>query len=283
MYRQLCQTQALARQRGYSPLLTAQLDARVRAMHRRFYAGQSGQGLALRRLLLTDFPRCVREEWRVLLVVCLVFLLSAVTVGLLIALDPTRAYHFAAPEDLARFREMYDPARARFGRGGADADVMMFGHYIWNNVSIGFRTFAVGLFGGVPALVVVLMNGIHLGVVAGWLSTDAGTARMLWSFVITHASLEITGLLLMAVAGVRLGLTLLRPGRDTRRVALATAATRRFPMIAGASIMIFLAAFIEAFWSANAWVPDWGKLGVGAVAWVAVIVFFWRAGRSDAA
>ena len=174
---------------------------------------------------------------------------------------------------------MYQPGQMHIGRGGDEGDMLMFGFYIWNNVSIGFRTFAGGIFAGIPALLSMTFNGIQMGVVASWLSKDPGTREMFWSFVITHSSFELTGLILSSVAGMRLGWSLIHPGRLSRRHSLFIASQQMFPVIVGAALLTVLAAFVEAFWSGSATVPVNVKYAVGSACWFVVIVFFAFAGR----
>lgn len=276
-YRQLCQCLALAQQRGYSPALVDYLQRLVQQVHPLIYGCAVERPLLLRTWLLHDLPQRVRQEWRLLLLAMLAFWGVGLLTGLLVWLDPSRAYMFSDSATLGAMQESYGSGFAD-GRGGEDKDFYMFAFYIWNNVSIGFRTFAAGIFAGVPALLSLLLNGMHVGVVAAWLSRDPATSLNFWSFVITHASVEVTGLLLSAVGGMRLGLALIMPGRLSRRHALQQASMRMFPVLAGAVLLTLLAAFIEGFWSASA-MPAQVKLAVGALAWVAVIAFFLLAGR----
>ena len=278
LYRRLCQSLALAEQRGYSPVLVAWLQQLAFRGHRLLYGSAPARPVTLLAWLRRDLPRGVRAEWRLLLLALAAFWGTALLVGLLVSQDPTRAYLFEHPGALEEMQRMYQPGTMRHGRGD-QGDVAMFGMYIWNNVSIGFRTFAGGVFGGVPALASLVFNGIHGGAVAAWLSLDPTTRIPFWSFVITHASVEITGLLLSAMAGIRLGLALLRPGRLTRRHALMVTARRVFPIVTGAALLTVLAAFIEAFWSAHPGIPANVKFGVGAVCWAAVLLYFALAGR----
>jgi hypothetical protein len=46
-----------------------------------------------------------------------------------------------------------------------DSDVLMFGYYIHNNVSIAFRTFAGGILGGVGSIFFLIYNGLIVGAV----------------------------------------------------------------------------------------------------------------------
>lgn len=279
LYRRLCQCLALARQRGYSPALAAYLQTMVSDCHRLIYGTAVARPNTLVRWLLVEFPCRVRAEWKLLLLACLACFGVGGLVGLLIWFDPQLAYSFKSPGELAHYREMYKPSSINVGRGGSEGDFQMFGHYIWNNVSIDFKTFALGLAGAIPALLIMAFNGLEIGVVGSWLSQDPSTRHTFWSFVITHASLEITGMLLSGVAGMKLGLALIRPGRMTRGAALRHASEYMFPVLVGAALMTFGAAFIEAFWSASAGIPHSVKYGVGAACWLLVIAFFTFAGR----
>lgn len=280
LYRRLCQCLALSGQRGYSPTLTGYLQNLVFACHKRLYGASTERPLTLRNWLLQEMPRQVRREWRLLALALLGFWGVALALGWLVWIKPHWAYAFMSPQQLQDFQAMYQPGKMKIGRGGSESDVMMFGFYIWNNVSIGFRTFAAGIFGGIPALLSIVFNGMHLGVVASWLGKDPATRETFSAFVITHASFEVTGLLLSGVAGMRLGLSLIAPGRLTRRHAVFAAARAIFPVIVGAAMLTVLAAFVEAFWSASASISPSVKYAVGAGCWVMLIVFFALAGRT---
>lgn len=282
LYRRLCQSLALAMQRGYSPALCAHLQKMVHDCHQRMYGKTVSAPMTIGRILFHDFPRKVREEWVLLLVAMTAFWGVAAITGLMVWFQPHWAYSFLEPENLARAHAMYSPDSFNKGRMHAGGDVQMFGFYIWNNVSICFRTFAGGICGGLPALYSLGLNGMNLGVVGAWLSLDPATRNNFWSFVITHASFEITGLILASQAGLRLGLALLRPGRLSRRHALLQASTNMFPVIVGAASMTAFAAFFEGFWSASTLIPYQVKYAVGAFCWLLVILFFTLAGRGRA-
>ena len=279
LYRRLCQSLALALQRGYSPALTDYLQKMVFDCHKHLYGAVVERPILLRRWMGQEFPRLVRAEWRLLLLAMLAFFGVAILVGLLVWFQPHLAYSFCSAKQLDDFRKMYQPGSFSVGRG-SEGDLVMFGTYIWNNVSIGFRTFAGGIFGGIPALISIIFNGMQLGVVASWLSKDLATRNIFWSFVITHSSFEVTGLLLSGVAGMRLGLSLINPGRLSRHHALLATSRRMFPMIVGAALLTALAAFFEAFWSANTAISFNLKYTVGSLCWLLVIGFFVFAGRS---
>lgn len=279
LYRRLCQCLALAAQRGYSPALTDYLHALASACHQRLYGVTAERPRALLQWLAVDLPRRVRSEWRLLVMAVLAVFGVALALGMLVWLQPHAAYSFIDPLQLDKYRQMYSPGRVSMGRSGAEGDLQMFGVYIWNNVSIGFRTFASGIFAGLPALYSLAFNGMHMGVIASWLSMDAQTRINFWSFVVTHSSFEITGLILSGMCGMRLGLALLAPGRLSRRHALQAASHAMFPVILGAALLTVLAAFVEAFWSASTALSPGVKFAVGGVCWCMVIGFFALSGR----
>ena len=279
LYRRLCQCLALCRQRGYSPAVADYLQQMVGDCHRLLYGSAIERPNTLLRWMLVEFPQRVREEWRLLVFALLAVFGVGLGIGVLIWNDPQLAYSFMSTDQLADARKMYQPSSIKIGRGGSAGDVQMFGHYIWNNVSICFRSFAAGVFGGIPALLSLAFNGMHIGVIGAWLSKDPATRHTFWSFVITHSSFEVTGLVLSGMAGMKLGLALIHPGRMSRGHALHMASQKMFPVLVGAALMTFLAAFFEAFWSASSSIPQPVKYAVGALCWTLVIGFFALAGR----
>jgi uncharacterized membrane protein SpoIIM required for sporulation len=279
LYRRLCQSLALSIQRGYSPALTDYLQKMVLDCHRRLYGLAIERPATLRHWLTFEFPYRVRQEWRLLTLALIAFWGVALAVGLLVWFKPHWAYSFMSPHEISSMQKMYQPDQTRIGRGGSSGDVMMFGFYIWNNVSICFRTFAGGIMGGIPALISLVFNGMHMGVIGSWLSKEMATRQTFWSFVITHSSFEITGLLLSGVAGMRLGLSLIHPGRLSRRHALVAASQRMFPVLVGAALLTLLAAFFEGFWSASTSISPNVKYIVGSICWLLVIAYFVFAGR----
>src|SRR3546814_6892093 len=89
---------------------------------------------------------------------------------------------------------MYDPAAAgaKLGRDSG-SDLQMFGLYIANNISIGFRTFAGGLLAGVGSLLVLVFNGVMFGTVAAHLQ-GIGHGGPFWRLVVGHAAPELSAI-----------------------------------------------------------------------------------------
>lgn len=277
LYRHACQHLALARHRLYGHDLERWLNQLVQRGHQQLY-GPFHPGMAsVARTLLQDFPRAVRAEGRLFLISCLCFFMPLLAMHTLAWADPDVAASIFDLETLDEYREMYQPIeRADRGFG---TDVRMFGYYVLNNVSIALRSFAGGVFGGVGALVVLVYNGVALGATGGFLHAE-GLGDQLFPFVIGHSSLELMGLVLAGMAGLKLGLAVLMPGRRTRSLALRQNTIAALPIIAGAATMVLLAAFVEAFWSSSTLLPDGVKYVAGGIGWLCLGLFLTFAGRN---
>src|SRR5262249_14502884 len=97
--------------------------------------------------------------------------------------------------------------------------------------------------------------------------------------VVTHGAFELTAIVLAGAAGLRIGHSLLAPGRRTRLQALVVASKESIVIMYGVALMLVVAAFIEAFWSSATWMPLSMKYGVAAICWIAVLTYLTRQGR----
>ena len=280
-YRRLCQTLALATDRHYSPELIDRLNRLALRGHHALYRNRRRETHQVWAFLLGGFAQLVRSEWR--LVTAAAILFFGPFIGLIAVLQqfPEFVHYLLAPEQIARFHEMYDPGNRRLGMRGADTNVMMFGFYIWNNVRIGFQTFAGGLLFGVGSFWFLAANAVILGAVAGYL-TQAGLSETFWSFVAGHSSFELIAIVLSGTAGLRLGLALIAPGNQSRKSALVAAAKPAVRIMYGAAALFLVAAFVEAFWSPLTEIPLRVKIAAGIGGWVLVLGYFIFAGRRAA-
>jgi len=278
-YRRLCYHLALARSRGYSHAITDRLQHIVQRGHRVLYQPDALHWQRIARFLVAEFPRLVRAQWRYMMVAALLlYLPAAISLGLL-WWRPEWAHSVFGSRQLAGFEEMYSPANAHIGRSSG-SDVSMFGFYILNNVGIAFRTFASGLIFGVGSIYVLMTNGLIFGSIAGYL-TAIGDGVPFWRFVAAHSAFELTAFVIAGGAGLRLGLTLLAPGRERRGPALVAASWTGAQLALGAFVMLVVAAFVEAFWSSIAAFPDVVKYGSAAALWALVLLWLARGGATQ--
>ncbi len=279
-YRRLCQQLALARRRGYSPQITERLQALTQEGHAVLYRAASPQWRRALQFFIADFPRLVRAQRGCLLASLLLFVVPLVGMFVAVMQSPELIYSVYEPAQVAQYEQMYDPADPdrKVGRDNG-TDLAMFGFYIFNNVSIGFRTFASGLLAGVGTIYVLFMNGLMAGAIAGHLQ-EVGHGDPFWRFVVAHSAFELTAVVIAGAAGLRIGLDLVAPGRRRRVDALIEAGTVGAKLCIGIFAMLVIAAFFEAFWSSIGWMPAVIKFSVGGVLWTLVLVWLWRGGRA---
>ena len=117
-----------------------------------------------------------------------------------------------SPAQVVQFEQMYDPASEhQLRERGADSDVLMFGFYIRNNIGVGFRTFAGGIFVGLGTLFFLIYNGLLFGAVSGHIS-NIGYEETFRSFVAGHGPFELTAIVLAGASGFMIGMAVLAPG-----------------------------------------------------------------------
>jgi uncharacterized membrane protein SpoIIM required for sporulation len=280
-FRRISQSLALAAERHYSADLVDRLNRLALRGHHALYANQRRESQQILDFVLAGFPRLVREEWRLVLAAALLFFGPLLLLIAVLQAFPDFVHYLLSPQQIASFHEMYDPANRRLGMREADTSMAMFGFYIWNNVRIGFQTFAGGLAAGVGSAYFLGANGVIIGAVAGYL-TQVGYTETFWSFVAGHSSLELLAIVLSGAAGFKLGMAVIAPGNRSRRAALVAAARPAVRIMYGAAIMFFGAAFVEAFWSPITEIPFTAKIAVGSAGWVLLLAYFLFAGRAHA-
>lgn len=279
-YRRLCQHLALARRRGYSAQVTARLQALMQRGHAVLYRSPSPRWRQLATFFIAGFPRLVRAEKGCMLAAAMLLYLPAMLVFAAIQWRPELASALFTPDQLTSFERMYDagdPSRA-LGRDSG-TNVQMFGFYIFNNITIGFRTFASGILAGIGTIVVLFTNGVTIGGVAGHLQA-VGQGDPFWRFVCGHSAFELTAVVVAGGAGLQLGLRGLAPGQRSRRDALIEAGRRGALLCAGVFAMLLMAAFVEAFWSSIGWIAASIKYSVAAALWVSVLAWLRLGGRT---
>jgi uncharacterized membrane protein SpoIIM required for sporulation len=280
-YRTLCSHLALARERFYSPQIVDRLNDLVMRGHQVLYGAQAPSGPGVLSFLVRGFPALVRREWRVHVLASVLFYGPLLLLLAALQVYPDFANVVMSPEQLAEAQAMYDPANEALGRREAGDSFQAFAMYVWNNVRIGFQTFAGGVLFGLGTLFFLLFNGIYIGAFIGHL-TQVGLGPQIWSFVAGHSALELTAIVISGAAGLKLGHALLAPGRRSRKLALVEDGAVAFRLAGGAGFMFFAAAIIEGFWSPLRFEQPLIKYAVGAVFWLLVLIYFWGAGRDAA-
>ena len=279
VYRELTQDLNTAKAHGFDPSIIERLNSLVLEGNQILYSQRSWSLKKAADFVLRTFPRAVRSQWRSLGVSLLLFYGLGVFFGYLCVRYPPMVYQFIGEDTASSIEHMYDPESHRFLKPrDVSSDADMFGYYIYNNVSIAFRTFAGGILAGIGSLIILCFNGVFLGAVTAHI-INVGFGETFFPFVIGHSSFELTAIVLSAQAGLLLGYRLFITKGLSRAASLKEAGKTALPIIAGAALMLVVAACIEAFWSSRHQFPAALRYGAGTAGWVFVTLYFVFAGR----
>lgn len=279
LFRRACGDLALARQRMYSRKLIGELNDLVIEANRKLHRDNQGFLWRFFRLMGEEVPQAFRREWQLYVFCSLAFWLPF---GLMLWAGKTEfiwVESLLGAEQMQQLDSMYGP-----GQGLAEVEdvklserFVMFGFYILNNVGIDFRVFAGGVLAGVGVLIILLFNGVYIGAAASY-CTENADFEAFWGFVSGHSAPELVGMLLCGMAGMRVGLAWLRPGRLRRSEALGVAGRASLPLLFGGALMTAFAAVIEAFWSPLP-MAFATKVWFGVGMWVMIHVYLLFCGR----
>ncbi|WP_067884887.1 stage II sporulation protein M [Nocardia vaccinii] len=142
---------------------------------------------------------------------------------------------------------------------------------------------AVALFTGLlilPAVYALFMNALNLGISAG-LMAGAGRLDAFFGFILPHGMLELTAVFVAGGTGLKLGWTLIDPGRFARAQALARQGRASATVALGLVGVLAVAGTIEGFITPSGW-PAPARIGIGVVAELAFLTYVFGAGRHAA-
>ena len=278
LYRRVCQDLSLARERSFGYALIERLNRLSMRGYVQLYRPRTHILRTLARTISVEFPRHVRANARLFWASMALFWIPFLGMVGAARFAPEWIYSLIDVNMEQQLEQMYGPSAEEVGRTPeAGTHLRAFAGYIMNNVSIGFRIFAGGIALGLGTIFFLVFNGLYIGAVFGHINRLEYYENF-YPFVSGHASLELIGFVISGMAGLKLGLALLAPGRMTRAQSLRVNGREALGLVFGAALMIVSAAFIEGFWSpSNA--PPRVKYVVGAMMWILVLAYFLFAGR----
>lgn len=278
-YQRISTHLALAKKRRYSSDLIRRLNKLVTEGHRHLYRDLPRAKANFIYYLVAGFPLMVRKNANFVFAALAFFYLPGFLFVALCYFNTDLIYSLMDYAQVQNFESMYEPGAESFGREReSDTDFAMFGFYIYNNIGISFQCFASGILLCVGSLFFLIYNGIYIGAATGHIS-QVGYTDTFFPFVVGHGSFELTAIALSGAAGLKMGWALISPGYFSRLYALKLAAKDAIIIIYGSTVMLFIAAFIEAFWSSSSTVPISVKYIVGGFFWFLVAYYLIMAGR----
>jgi uncharacterized membrane protein SpoIIM required for sporulation len=149
-----------------------------------------------------------------------------------------------------------------------------------NNAQIAAACILFGVFLGLPVLYVLLQNALNVGLVGG-LMADRGKLDLFFGLVLPHGILELTAVFVAGGLGLKLGWTIIDPGRRTRSAALAEEGRSLVTAAIGLAVTLFVSGLIEAFVTPSGWSTP-VRIGIGVLAEALFLSWVFVLGRRAA-
>ncbi len=270
LYRSAAADLALARRRFCGDPVERRLEALVGQARHLVYDAPTRR-IAPLRFFARDYWRLVASR-PVPLVVSAVLLFGPATLALVWALGDPGAAGGLVPGD---YRSVTEPRPGGSDLGlTVEEEAAFASQVLTNNIQVSFLAVAGGMALGLVTAIVLVFNGTLLGAVAG-LATEAGNGRIFFELVTAHGVLELSCIVVAGAAGLRLGWSIVDPGRLRRVDSLAGEARRTVAIVLGTAPWFVLAGLVEGFLTPAgtglAAVLAIG-FGLGALYWLLVVV-----------
>ncbi len=280
LYRSICYDLSLVQSREWGARLEQYLNDLVAQGHNCLYRSAPKSLSGIWTFFSVGFPSLLRRRYVAFWLAFALFTVPLIVSTVLAIARPEIAETVVGNEEIQQAVEMYssdlyhDTDLSYFKQRSG-----MFGFYLSNNTGIAFRAYAAGALAGVGTCLVLLSNGISIGMTQGAiLGAGEPATTNFTSFVITHGAFELTAIIIAGAAGLVLAQGIVMPGNRTRIDSLRHHGKESLQLALGAGLMLFIAAIIEGYFSPLA-IPAFSKYLVGTICWVAVIAYFLLAGR----
>lgn len=275
LYRTVASSLSIARETSLDAATLGYLEGLVQRAWFLVYGPRASLMTWLRRFLLGDWSRAVRQIWPDILVALAVMIAGTAVGWLLVAQNPDWYYSLVP----GQFVDVRVPGASRevlhdtlFGNQADPGKGSFASGLFYHNASISIIAFALGFAFGIPSLMLLIHNTALLGALL-WLYNGKGLLLDLVGWLSVHGTTELFAILLAGAAGLHIGRSMAFPGEQSILSAAATAGRRATLIMAGVVIMLVIAAFLEAF--LRQLIDDTaGRLTVGGFMLVFWLVYF---------
>jgi uncharacterized membrane protein SpoIIM required for sporulation len=257
---------------GRDAALVTKLSSLVARARSAVAGGRQAVWRDVARFLREDFPAvCYRTRWW-WLGCAAAFVVVATAYGVFVAHSPEAQLASAPPEAVKQliahdFRDYYSSAPAQ------DFTSRVF----TNNVYVAAQVILFGVLLGLPVIYVLYQNALHVGVIGGLMVANGKTGEF-FGLILPHGILELTAVFVASGLGLKLGWTVVDPGRRTRANALAEEGRALVVGALGLCVMLLTSGFIEGFVTPSG-LPTWLRIGIGVVAEALFLVWVFVYGR----
>ena len=242
LYRAAAADLALARTRWPGDPVTLRLEQRVGRARHLVYDAPTRRD-SLRTFVTRDYWRAVRALKLQLAIAAVLLFGPCALSGVWADRDPGAAAGVApgAYQSVTHRR----PHGADLHLSG-DERTGISGKIFTNNIRVTLLAFAGGIAAGVGTALLLIANGVLLGVVGG-LAVGRGNGRVFFELVTAHGVLELSCIVVAGAAGLWMGWALVEPGRLRRTTALGRRAREAIKVVLGTAPWLVAAGLIEGF------------------------------------
>jgi uncharacterized membrane protein SpoIIM required for sporulation len=273
LYRRTSQQLARLQSHSPDPELIAGLSALLARARGRVLGTRADTWREVGRFFSHRFPAALYRSWPWWVGVAAAFLL--VSAGLAIWVDRFDSARdvLGIPSDTAGLTAPGGAFETYYSEHPQGA----FAAQVWTNNA---WVAAIALFTGVlilPAVYLLFMNALNLGVTAGLMS-DAGRLDSFFGFILPHGTLELTAVFVAGGVGLKLGWTLIDPGRLSRVEAVARQGRATATVALGLVGVLLVCGWIEGFVTPSP-LPAPIRIAIGFTAEALFLVYVFGLGR----
>jgi uncharacterized membrane protein SpoIIM required for sporulation len=284
LYRSLCYDLSLVQSREWGARLEAYLNDLVAQGHNCLYRSPPASAVRALDFIIYGFPKLLRSRRQEFAISAALFVIPLVICIVVAIVRPDLAATVAGEEQLRAVVDVYsgDVFGQAAGTYGSQR-TYMFGYYVSNNTGIAFRAYTFGILAGIGTCLILLSNGITIGMSTGAVLSAGPPASINYtSFVVTHGAPELTAIVVAGAAGLVLAKGIFIPGSRSRLASLRHHGRESLQLALGAGVMLFFAAVLEGYFSPLPIHPAW-KYTAGSLAWLFVGLWLGMSGRERAA
>ncbi|WP_020667975.1 stage II sporulation protein M [Amycolatopsis nigrescens] len=277
LYQRAATHLSIARSSAPDPALLARLSALVAGARSAVTGTHSPAWREAGLFFSRRFPAAVYRTWRWWVPSAVVTLLVSGLLSAWIAGDPSVQASIAAPEQIRAMTEPGGGYEAYYSSNPAGS----FAAQVWtNNAWVAATCLFLGVLCCLPVVWALWQNALNLAVGIG-LMTSAGRGELFFGLLVPHGLLELTAVFVAAGAGLRLGWTVISPGRRSRATALAQEGRSVVALALGLACVLLVSGVIEAFVTPSG-LPTWARIGIGVLAEAAFLAYVFVLGRRAA-
>lgn len=281
LYRTTLSSLAVARDTSLDRGLVTYLEQLTTRAYFQIYGVQTSAWRQLGHFFAHGWPRSVQSLWRETLVCVLLDIAAAVIAYLLVRNDPSWFYGII-PEGLASGRDPSASAEALRATLYDRQDDMLatFATYLFtHNSQVAIFAFALGFAFAVPTILLILYNGLMLGAFFAVFAAQ-GLAFNLGGWLAIHGTTELFAIAIAGAAGLRIGMAIAFPGRETRTESAVRAGRTAALAMAGTVLMLAVAGLLEGIGRQTV-VDDFTRYSIGAAMLAGWLTYFYmpRKGR----